>query len=480
MEKENTIHEVVSSESSFLQIIKELPNKHLQTLISIPQQSAGVIVEGLEFSYFPNPAISTLKKQLLNENIVKELTKYLVNSLIKVEPKLYFVQFINCVFDDSIILFDDSSTVDLTFSNCSFSKPLLIPKTSNTLTFVNTCVFKEKLSFASTDKILTFVDCIFKKEVMAKDKTFKNKVRFRNCDFIGYANFRNTTFEDLADFWRCTFYQKTIFYKTDFLDTIVFSAVTFMDDVLFTYALIDKLMILRGTDVEKGFDISLAIISGRLSIFDFKLKEKNYKSYKDIYKDAIILMPNYQGHSTFLKAYEEVYEKAVSEKALIPIENKRETYRILKSQLDSQKNYIDAVPYRVMEHKTYLKESWKKFWSRHQPYTRPFSNIIVLSLNGISNWFGSSYIIGIIFTVSIAAIFFNSMLSHISDFVYTTDIREWQWEYFVQFLNPAHKFDFMNKVDENPRTYFYIFDFLGRIFIGYGIYQTVQAFRKYK
>jgi hypothetical protein len=51
-------------------------------------------------------------------------------------------------------------------------------------------------------------------------------------------------------------------------------------------------------------------------------------------------------------------------------------------------------------------------------------------------------------------------------------------KYFLEFLNPTHKFDYIQ--EDGLTTRFYLFDFIGRIFVGYGIYQFIQAFRKYK
>ncbi|SHJ66754.1 Pentapeptide repeat-containing protein [Maribacter aquivivus] len=324
--------------------------------------------------------------------------------------------------------------------------------------------------------VFEFINCHFYGDLVAEESTLDCKVKFRNCHFHGDVNFRNTTFKDLADFWKCTFHKPITFYKTDFYSTVVFSASTFKENVLFTYTLIDKLMILRGTNPEKGFDLSLAIIAGQISVYDFKMDD--YKSFGKIYKETNKAIDENKSLE-YSDAYETIYDAAVTIGHKIPIENKRETYRILKSQLESHKNFIDAVPYRVMENKTLLKESWKKLVNGHT-FSRPISNIIVLSLNAISNWFGQSYILGFIFTASIGGLFFTWMLSYIGHFELTTDVTEWQWQYYVQYLNPTHRADFMKAVDENPSQGFYILDFVGRIFIGYGIYQIIQAFRKYK
>ena len=54
---------------------------------------------------------------------------------------------------------------------------------------------------------------------------------------------------------------------------------------------------------------------------------------------------------------------------------------------------------------------------------------------------------------------------------------------FIIFLNPVHKPNYLGEAfltEFKLSNSFYIFDFLGRIFVGYGLYQTAQAFRKYR
>ncbi|GAL63604.1 hypothetical protein [Algibacter lectus] len=373
------------------------------------------------------------------------------------------------------------NSLKLCFKNCVFLKDVYIGKMNIDLEFIENCKFNTSLKSNGNLNNLTFANCLIR-DINFEDANFggeevkndqKGKVRFRNCDIFN-TNFRNTTFNSITDFWSSTFHKPVTFYKTDFRDVVVFSAVNFKENVLFTYTLIEKLMILRGAYPEKGFDLSLAIISGKLSVFDLKFDD--YNSYSKIYKD---LDKELTDNVSFQRAYEIVYEKAVSKNHNIPIENKRETYRILKNQLESQKNYIDSIPFRVMENKTLLKESYIKLVNGNN-VTRSISDIIVLSLNAISNWFGSSYIIGLLFTVCIAGFFFSLSLNHIGNYVFSLTFSDWEWQYFVQFLNPTHRFDYMKLVDTNPRQWFFIWDFLGRIFVGYGIYQTITAFRKYK
>ena len=348
----------------------------------------------------------------------------------------------------------------------------------------NDCVFKERVTITSDNNescVLTFVNCVFEKDIIGEDAVLDGKVRFRNCRFKGNVNFRNTTFNNLVDFWRSTFEKRTIFYKTDFNDIVVLSAVNFKENVLFTYSLIDKLLVLRGTYPEKGFDLSLAIIAGELSVFDFKFD--NYNSHKNLYKVVRKELKKAKDKS-YQEVYESVYEQAVSVNGEIPLENQRETHRIIKNQLISQKNVIDAVPFKVKESKALLVESFQKLRGAHT-LTRPLSNIFVLSLNAVSNWFGSSYIMGALFTILIAALCFNLSISYTeyaADAFNLSSIGEGIKNYLI-FINPTHKFDYLGDhviSGAFTKSGFYIYDFLGRIFVGYGIYQTIQAFRKYR
>lgn len=365
-------------------------------------------------------------------------------------------------------------TYGLKFKNCTFKKPITIYKTPNdrrNITF-STCTFDERIFIRGSEGIITFSNkCVINHEITAENAVLDNKIRFRECQFVGNVNFRNTTFKELADFWRSVFHKKTIFYKTDFLNIVVFSAVTFKENVLFTYSLIDKLLLLRGAKAKKGFDISLAIINGKLGLFEFNLND---------YKDVVFVDD------------EEIYEKNVSELAIIPIKNKRETFRILKDNLESQKNLSESLRYKAIE-KEILRNELKSFknnseatsWDRFRKWLNNKLDLINLLLNKLSNDHGSSYGRAFIFTIIVGWIFFycSLLLTKTYSFIGIHRMSEWEFtegfKLFIQFFNPIHKLDYIDKT-ENLTLGFYIFDFLGKAFVGYGIYQFIQAFRKYK
>lgn len=360
----------------------------------------------------------------------------------------------------------------LKFKNCTFENRVALYKKTKAdrNIFFEDCTFKKNILLRNSKVVITFLECKFKDVFLAMNAKLEGKIKFWACNFYEDANFRNTKFLELADFWRSTFHKKTIFYKTDFLNTVVFSASTFKENVLFTYTLINKLILLRGTKVEKGFDLSLAIIYGKLGLFGFDLND--YKDYEFIND-------------------ENEYETAVSENAIIPIKNKRETFRILKDNLESQKNLSEALKFKAIEKEVLRLELNKfkainssdsyflKLKSKFNNYLERFN----LWLNKLSNEYGSSYGKSFIFIVLLGWIIFY--LSLLSTETYTFSVSPSDWEFnegvkfFIEFLNPLHKSDYMGE-EIILSTGFYIIDFFGKIIVGYGIYQFIQAFRKYK
>lgn len=338
------------------------------------------------------------------------------------------------------------------------------------------CVFKKRLSLCTSGNSISFEHCKFEDEFVCKNTTYKVKVRLKNCDFLGNTDFTNSKFHDLADFWRSTFKQKTIFYKTDFLGTAVFSATSFEKNVLFTYTLIEKLILFRGTKIQQGIDLSTAIITGSvgtfgLSLWDFKAKE---------------------GRLT-----DQEFETAVSETGEIPIKNKRETFRILKQANIAQNNVIESIPYQVLEKLTLYEELKAKIrekkpdgfevWVNFKEKLSACLDFFVLWLNKKSNYFGKAPFQGVLFTLIVGLIFFIPSI-YLTDkyelaLAFDLEIFKTETANYFKFLLPTHSTDYLGKdyfEGGNINAGFLIFDILGRVFVGFGIYQTIQAFRKFR
>ncbi|NRB60302.1 MAG: hypothetical protein HRU50_10260 [Winogradskyella sp.] len=496
---------IVSNKESFRTIIETNPiseNKNygrhiLGTLLNYDQPNKnGVIIYDLEFDY---KGFVGDFSQIIDQDIFHFLKLFIESK----EPKIPLnrIYFENCVFKSGLSF---KKSIEFSFLNCTFDSEITFQylKVNGLYEFKNDTVFKEKVVFKSNNAKLYFKECTFEKELKAKDVTFDNKIRLHNCYFTEKTDFRNTKFKELADFWCSTFNKRTIFFKTDFYGTTVFSGVTFNENVLFTYSLIDKNLILKGTKPLKGFDLSLAIIAGELLLFDFNLS--NFKSDTKSYVS------------------QQDYDNDVSTIGKIPIKNKRETYRIIKNQLISQKNTIDATKFSYLESSTLRKEVFSKIFSfpNKKSFNRigewyqetknkskftgvlkngtihilkaiynwlsAIANYILLSLNRLSNRHGTSYVFGIIFTLIVGALFYCLSVTSTSKYeiTYAFDwaIVKENISGYVQFLIPTHRFTYLNDIMKGHtlESGFYIWDVLGRIFIGYGIYQTIQAFRKYK
>lgn len=388
----------------------------------------------------------------------------------------------------------DPTSPDSGFAKCRFHINIQIPFKLQVINgferkwpdFVNSknrhsiqfhsCIFKKTFS-ATPDNHpaletanFEFVDCVFEDEFNLSDTTFGGKFKFRRCTFKRKVNFFNTTFGNLADFYSCTFKKKTIFLKTDFLGTVVFSASTFKKNVLFTFTLIDKLVIFRGTKFKKGLDLSLSIGEGDINCFRISLKD---------YKTKLISDPE--------DKYESTYDEYVTERGFIPIENKRETFRILKQTLVDQDNISESIYFKGLEKETLRKElqskSSGKRWvilSRKE-LDRKLEQFN-LWLSKYSNDHGNSYGRAIVFMLASSWIFFYFSLLASGKYYPSLCIPDWDFssgsKLFLLFLYPAHSFDYISS--DVSSGWFYLWDYFGRITVGYGIYQFIKAFRKYR
>ncbi|MDO4763384.1 MAG: pentapeptide repeat-containing protein [Flavobacteriaceae bacterium] len=107
---------------------------------------------------------------------------------------------------------------------------------------------------------------------------------------------------------------------------------------------------------------------------------------------------------------------------------------------------------------------------------------ILLWFNKNSNDFGTDWVKGVIFTTLVGLItsafvlypwyqdcvYFNPNTDGLGDFL----------QNLGEIMNIT-KWDKFHLLGEKPTSWQYTWLFIGRIFIGYGVYQTIQAFRKY-
>lgn len=320
----------------------------------------------------------------------------------------------------------------------------------------HSCVFRNPVVFVKCEVFekFEFIDCTFESDFILRDIKISGSARFWSSKFQSFFKIHNVKFEKLADFYDTTFVNQFILYKVDFLGTTVFTEAEFKKAVLFTYTKITDFLLFTRTKFRKGLDLSLALISGNIIYFGSEISE-------------------FPDHKINPKSQDGKYLKAIEETGEIPLSNKLETYRILKKYSKSNDNQILTMDFTKQETETYSK--MLKFDKN------TIDSKAIFFLNKISNNHTTSWIRGVFFTLIAGLIFYYLAIIGSDDFRFSFSLLPWDElkdvisKYFI-FLLPTHKFSEIYS-SNNPLNL--IFDLLGRIFIGYGIYQTIQAFRKY-
>jgi len=155
----------------------------------------------------------------------------------------------------------------------------------------------------------------------------------------------------------------------------------------------------------------------------------------------------------------------------------RESFRLIRSELLKVNNKFESLYYHSKELIIY---------EQNLTFKNHFGEKFMLWINRISTNHGLNWIRGVLFTVFTAVLFYILYLIVLPIRPFRFGWVSWESffkasnntvEYFLKFLLVTHDFDFMQQFSPNSINYF--LDFISKIFISYGIYQTVQAFRKY-
>lgn len=112
---------------------------------------------------------------------------------------------------------------------------------------------------------------------------------------------------------------------------------------------------------------------------------------------------------------------------------------------------------------------------------------VTLYLNKWSNDFGRSWLRGIYFSFLVGLFFFGLLLLSTNQAIFEVPHNQTKiGSVFIKFMNPIRFFDleqlFAGTPGEGKMDFSFmssVFDLAGRIFVAYGYYQTVQAFRRF-
>lgn len=222
--------------------------------------------------------------------------------------------------------------------------------------------------------------------------------------------------------------------------------------------------------IEKGNKINeLAFITSNiesLNIFDSDLSESHFILHK-----SILNRINWQ-FVRWPKDYNFFYSMDIDESYII------ETLRLLKVNAVRQQDKFNANLFSSLEN-----EAYRIVLSTNK---KAFGDKLILWLNHISNNHGLNPWKGVAFTIIVGAIFFFPSL-----FLLNNSYWNWGWtgwadywavigkttELFTKALYAAHSFDYLKEFQ--PKGIVFVLDFIGRIFVAFGYYQTIMAFRKF-
>lgn len=317
------------------------------------------------------------------------------------------------------------------------------------------CIFNKSISYINCDFLsdVSFKDCEFKNKLDLNNSKFKENVRFHNSVFHETVNFQNTTFNKLVDFYLATFKNNQQFLLTDFLDRAIFSNVVFEKQIQFLYNRVNTTTMIsfENTEFKSALDISRA----------------NFKCQLHFWNTKVNSNPDY---------YWLYYSDNISKEKLIPeiaLRRMRETFRIIKNELKTSNNIINSLEFHKSEMEIYHKEL---------KYSKKLNlnDKAILKFSKISNDYGTKWYKGLRFTLLSGAVFYCIFLLSISNDL-SFNLTNKSIGQTVK-----HYFEFLNVTNWNFKPfgisnygYAYAILFIGKIFIGYGYYQTIQAFRKY-
>lgn len=359
--------------------------------------------------------------------------------------------------------------------------------------------YKGKIQVTTTFiiDICDFESSILKLYVFHKDVVFVPGIksginlRFYQCHF--HAQLELSSRELLSnidffvcDFWKAQYWQQSKFTNLKFVETIFhenfeLNHITIKENVLFNQVHFKGHSRFMNLTIHKTgiINFDTVVVDGYIDLAGCGVDE-HLNFYNITVKRVPDTLLNIKGNSKNklhykLLKFKDYLHKKRNKIRINPAALKRfrESLRIIKNHYEKNGNRVEALKFKSYEMQTYMKELAASKKSR-------CAEKALLYLNFISNNFGLSWTRGVGFTIITAAIFFILYLSVgtlLVQFVYDPDASGKTALLFLKYLNITYWN--VDSFNVNDNAWLYGILFIGRIFIGFGYYQTIQAFRKY-
>ncbi|ATA90213.1 hypothetical protein CGC58_11050 [Capnocytophaga stomatis] len=375
-------------------------------------------------------------------------------------------------------------------------------KTINKEVNFSSCVFIQDVNFLATQfkQEVNFLKTRFKKEANFSDVEFESIVDFSESKFLSEVIFQNTKFLWWTYFSETIFFSKANFLGAQFLSITKFSDVQFEKNTYFHYVTFKDIIDFSGKTYFKDaicFDsidfqnkvlFSNVIFEQETQFLHCKIGSNTFISFEGATFKKCLDISRSNFHHCNLRFWNikiegdenlSQYEKYINDFGDKKVEPSvyakiRETYRTIKNAFYKEDNRIEGLEFYKKEMDVYEKElKEKSFWHKDR---------FMLLLNKISNNYGTSWSRGLLFTITVAFIFYLCILISLHNSL-EWDIRSLDaWDnflkHFLEVINVTRWKD-IEPFGVELNGLAYLFLFIGRIFIGYGYYQTIQAFRKY-
>lgn len=321
--------------------------------------------------------------------------------------------------------------------------------------------FQDEVDFyaAIFQNTTNFLGTNFQEKVYFDNVVFEQNIYFERVIFNNFVRFEYAIFNKIVSFSFSTFQSPQTFYSTNFMDTANFSNTTFEQEAKFTDCKVDSktLISFQCAIFKKGLDISTS---------NFNLCKLNFLGIRIENINEALSSAFYDEKRDDTKPFLSIHQRL------------RETFRFIKNSLYAENNQIEGLEFHKKEMEVYEKELESKgdeYWQEK----------IILWFNKMSNHYGTSWLRGVGFTavwaLGILGIILGITTLENSGIVFNLcDVDAWKHtiKAYIEIINIA-KWTDIKPLGYELSGFGLFFLFVGRIFIGYGYYQTIQAFRKY-
>ncbi len=329
-------------------------------------------------------------------------------------------------------------------------------------------------SHSTCEGNLNFSYVHFRGEVNFESAKFHNTVLCNNASFHGIAKFESSNFLDKSNFSSCAYVMDANFSHANFLKSTLFTKSSFAKESLFQYTQFHGIADFSDSIFQSNCNFSSTYFF-KDSLF-IRSTFNNNTSFQYTSFNGIVGFDEMQAPKLDLLGSKHRGSLTFSTESSYPTSANRETARVFKHQLQLSGNNIEALHFYREEMELYRKELQKAKGG--------WSEKIQLWFLRVSSNYGLSWVRGVVFIVCwVLATLGLFILCNVKDvFALTKEYPLDSWVTLVidGTLKVFNITNWNNIIEGVPITgWGHLALFIGRIFISLGIYQTIQALRKF-